>query len=516
MRRLINEPNNAMVFLALPEKESDIRIHTSQRYRWWVYSAIALGMFVSVADHGSVAVALPSIANEFRTDLPTAQWVLIAYALTISSLLLPMGRLSDIIGRKRLYIIGFIIFLVSALLCAVAGSVATLIASRVLMGVGASMTQATATAILLSAFDESERGKALGLQISAVGSGAVGGPAIGGFVVDLFGWRGVFMLTIALAAIAITFALIVLNRKRSDGAVSGGRFDLVGAITSTTALIVFLFAMSNGAEFGWRTPPIVAGFAAVIGLGAFFTYWELRNRSPMLDVTLFRRRVFAIGVVASVISFMSIASVRFLMPFYLQTVLGYSPGRVGLILVPAAFAMIIMGPLGGRLSDRYGWTAFNVGGLLFTTAGLFILSRATETSPVWLIILGTVTQSIGTGTFNAPNNSSILSVVERSKYGVMSGFLNLVRNTANITGIAVATTLVVTVMGNQGFEPSLAAVSESGAQGVLGAFTSGMKTAYLAMAGLVFVGAALSTLKGGLGKPPPALEQVDTTPTQGR
>ena len=467
-----------------------------------MYSAIALGLFVSVADHGSIAVALPSIANEFRTDLPTVQWVMIAYALTISSLLLPMARLSDIVGRKRMYIVGFTIFLVSALLCMVAGNVVTLIASRVLMGLGASMTQATATAILLSAFHESERGKALGLQISAVGSGAVGGPAIGGFVVDAFGWRGVFMLTITLAVVAIVVAQVVLNRRRTDAPISGGRFDLVGAITSTAVLIVFLLAMSNGAEMGWRAPPIVAGFIVVVGLAGFFTFWELRNRSPMLDVSLFRHRVFAIGVVASVISFMSISSVRFLMPFYLQAVLGYSPARVGLVLVPAAFAMIIMGPLGGRLSDRYGWTPFNVGGLLFTATGLFILSRATEASPVWLIILGTGTQSIGTGTFNAPNNSSILSVVERSKYGVMSGFINLVRNTANITGIAVATTIVVTVMGAQGFEPSLGAVSESGAEGVLGAFTSGMKTAYLSMAGLVFVGALLSVLKGGRGRTP--------------
>ena len=448
-----------------------------------MYSAIALGLFVSVADHGSIAVALPSIANEFRTDLPTVQWVMIAYALTISSLLLPMARLSDIVGRKRMYIVGFTIFLVSALLCMVAGNVVTLIASRVLMGLGASMTQATSTAILLSSFHESERGKALGLQISAVGSGAVGGPAIGGFVVDAFGWRGVFMLTITLAVVAIVVAQVVLNRRRTDAPISGGRFDLVGAITSTAVLIVFLLAMSNGAEMGWRSPPIVVGFAAVVGLAGFFTFWELRNRSPMLDVKLFRHRVFALGVAASVISFMSISSVRFLLPFYLQAVLGYSPGRVGLVLVPAAFGMIIMGPLGGRLSDRYGWTAFNVGGLLFTATGLFILSRATETSPACLIILGTVTQSIGTGTFNAPNNSSILSVVEQSKLGVMSGFLNLVRNSANITGIAVATTIVVTVMGAQGFEPSLAAVSDSGAEGVLGAFTSGMKTAYLSMAG---------------------------------
>ena len=466
---------------------------------------------MSVADHGSVAVALPSIANEFRTDLPTVQWVMIAYALTIGSLLLPMGRLSDIVGRKRLYMVGFAIFLVSALLCAVAGDVVTLIGSRVLMGLGASMTQATATAMLLSAFDESERGKALGLQISAVGAGAVGGPAIGGFVVELFGWQGVFLLTATLSVVAIVTAQVVLSRRRTDGGISGGQFDIVGAVTSTAVLIVFLLTMSNGAELGWRSPPIAAGFAAVVGLAGFFTYWELRHRSPMLDMTLFRHRVFSVGVAASMISFMGISSVRFLMPFYLQTVLGYSPGRVGLVLVPAAFAMIIIGPLGGRLSDRYGWTLFNVGGLLCSATGLFILSRATEASPVWLIVLGTVTQSVGTGMFNPPNNSSILSVVERSKYGAMSG-LNLVRHSANITGVratrssalnepsltgvAVATTIVVAVMGAQGFEPSLGAVSESGTHGVLGAFTSGMKTAYLSMAGLVLAGAVLSVLKG--------------------
>ncbi|MDE2718037.1 MAG: hypothetical protein OXI33_13650, partial [Chloroflexota bacterium] len=164
------------------------------------------------------------------------------------------------------------------------------------------------------------------------------------------------------------------------------------------------------------------------------------------------------------------------------------------------FAWMITGPLGGRLSDKFGWTPFNVGGLLLSAVGLFILSRATEMSPLWLIVVGTVTQSVGTGTFNAPNNSSIFSVVERRRYGVISGFINLVRNTANITGIAVATTIVVTVMGSQGFEPSLAAVSDSGAEGVLGAFTSGMKTAYLTMSGLVLLGAALSVLKGGRGR----------------
>ena len=421
---------------------------------------------------------------------------MIAYALTIGSLLLPMGRLSDIVGRKRLYLVGFAIFLVAALLCAVGGSIVTLIGSRVLMGLGASMTQATSTAILLSSFGEKRARQGTGPPDQRRGRRR--------------GWRATHR-RFRRGAVRMARSIPAdggphrgRHRRRTGRPrpaedrrcdIGWKRFDLVGAITSTAVLVVFLLAMSNGAELGWRSAPIAAGFAAVIGLAAFFTYWEMRARSPMLDVTLFRHPVFTIGVAASAISFMSIASVRFLMPFYLQTVLGYSPGAVGLVLVPAAFSMIVVGPLGGRLSDRYGWTPFNAGGLLFSATGLFILSRATETSPIGLIVLGTVTQSVGMGTFNPPNNSSILSVVDRSSYGAMSGFLNLVRNAANITGIAVATTIVVTVMGTQGFEPSLAAVSEPGAQGVLGAFTSGMKTAYLSMTGLAFAGALLSMLK---------------------
>ena len=465
-------------------------------YRWWAFVALSIGLFTSVADHGSVGVALPTISDHFGTDLPTTQWVIIGYALTISALLLPMGRLADIVGRKQVYIAGFSIFVCFAVLSALSNSVWLLILFRVLMGVGAAMTQGTSMAMIISSFPGTERGKALGLQMSIVGTGGIGGPVIGGLIVDALGWRGVFFTTAVMGSLAILAAQIVLDGSRAPQDRRAVAFDWLGATLSTSMLVTFLLAMSMGPSMGWGSPIIVAAFSGVIVFLGTFVWWELHTPSPMLDVRLFRRKLFSVGVAASFISFVGMSSVRFLMPFYLQAVLGYSPRKVGLMIVPAALTMVVTGPLGGRLSDRYGWTKFNIGGLLLSAAGLFILSRLTESSPEGLVILGMVVQSSGTGTFNAPNNSSILSAVEPERYGVVSAFLNLVRNSGNVTGTAIATAIVTGVMASMGYLPSLAEVSDTGDRGLLSAFTSGLSTSFLWMSSLVVVGAALSAFKG--------------------
>ena len=217
----------------------------------------------------------------------------------------------------------------------------------------------------------------------------------------------------------------------------------------------------------------------------------------MFDVRLFKRRLFAFGVSASFISFLGMSASRFIMPFYLQAVLGYSPGQVGLIVIPGSFMMIITGPLSGRLSDRFGWRWFNVGGLTLSTIGLFALSNLKVDSSLALVLTGMVLQSAGMGMFNAPNNSSVMSTVERSKYGIVSGFLNLVRNSSNVTSIALGTAIITGAMASQGYPPTLAGVSESGDVGLLLAFTSGLRVAFLAMGGVLILGVALSYFKGG-------------------
>ena len=473
------------------------RITGSTNYKWWAFAAIAVGLFTLVAEHGSIVVALPTIADGFRTDLLTTQWIVIGYALTISALLLPAGRLSDMLGLKRIYLSGFVVFALGAVLAGFSTNIVTMILFRVLQGAGAAMTQGTAMAMLVSAFPRSERGRVLGLFMSVVGVGAVSGPALGGVVVGLLGWRWVFFINFLLAVLSTMAGLVILDGRRTSQDEKKAKFDWLGAALSTAALVTFLLAVTNGPRVGWSSPLIVASFLGFWGFLGAFVWWELRVPTPMLDVRLFTRKLFSLGVTANFFAFIGTSSVLFLMPFYLQSVLGYTPIQVGLILVPAAFSMIVLGPVSGRLSDRYGWRKFNVGGLALSATGLFLLSTLQPDSPLGLVMAGMILLSCGNGTFYPPNNSSILSTVEQSKFGVVSGFLQLVRNLGNITGIALATAIVTATMASMGHAPTLAAISETPGPGLLEAFAAGLRTAYLAAGSLVVVGIVVSFFKGG-------------------
>ena len=464
----------------------------SLTYKWSAYLAIALGIFTSVADNGSVVVALPTISEHFGTDLPITQWVVMAYALTVSVLLLPMGRLSDIVGRKQVYVTGFGLFVPGALLAASANDMLPLLAARVLMGVGAAMIQGTSMAIVISSFPESERGKALGLQMSAVGAGGVAGPVIGGLIVSAFGWRGVFLATAVLGVLAAIVAQLVLTGHGRAKDTERPRFDWLGAALSSLVLATFLLVAGNGAAIGWTSLPILAASLSLLGFLGAFVWWELGITNPMLDVRLFKSKLFSLGALARFISFLGISSIRFLMPFFLQTVQGYTPRQIGLIVVPSAISLILTGPIGGRISDRWSWRVPVVAGLVLSALGLFVLARLTESMSLVWVVAAMVTQSVGSGIFGAPNSSAMLSIVEPEKYGVVSGFLNLVRNAGNVAGIAVATAIVTAVMVSRGAAPTLTSAMEAGDTTAVTAFVAGLRVTYTAAALLVLLGAAVS------------------------
>jgi len=470
-------------------------------YKYWGFGAIAIGSFASVVDHGSVNIALPSIATHFDTNLPTVpnlptvQWIVIGYALTISALLLPMGRLADLLGRKEVYIAGSALFVLGAVLAGLANHLEVLILARIVQGVGAAMSQGTGMAIIASMFPAGERGKAIGLIMTVVGTGAVAGPAVGGLLVDALGWRSVFFFNVPLGALGVLASLVVLAGRSSQPAspdTQRQRFDWRGAALSTGALVLFLLAITSLPNFGLNSPPILGGFLGFAVLLGAFIWWELRCATPLLDLSLFQRKTFSFGATAALLIFLGSSAVFFLMPFYLQRVLAYSPGKAGLVVVPGALCMALLGPLSGHLSDRYGWRRFTVGGLALSAMGLFMLSRLTEGSSLALVIPALIMSSSGMGIFYSPNTSSILSAVEQERYGVVSAFLNLVRNGANVTSIAMAAAIVTATMGSMGYEPSLAAVTGGG---VTHAFTLGMSRAYLVMTFLLITGMVVSAFK---------------------
>ena len=474
------------------------RIINSPHYKYWAFLAIAVGLFVTVLDQTGVNIALPRIAEHFSVNIPTVQWITLGYVLSTSALLMPMGRLSDIVGRKRVYMAGFVLFIGAAALGGTGNALLVLIVAKVIQGIGSAAIQANGMAMITDVFPKRERGKALGMYMTVIGTGGVSGPVVGGLLVSGLGWRSVFFASIPVALLALVLATAVL--RGSPGARGGGasnaQFDWAGAGLSSAALVSFLLAMTNAHRQGWASPPILAGFLVALALMAAFLWWEHRAPAPMLDLGLFRIRVFSMGVSSRFLSFLGGSAVHFLMPFYLIEALGYSTSRAGLMMVPSSLCMAIAGPISGRLSDKFGTRWLTVVGMALSASALFTLSRLTvDSSPVH-VVTGMALSGLGLGTFASPNTSAVMSSLTRESYGIASAFLNLTRTSANLVGIVLATTIVAVTMGSLGYEPSLAAVSEAGGEGVKGAFVTGLNRAFLVSGPLMVVAMVVSWLRG--------------------
>lgn len=436
-------------------------------------------------DTSSAIVALPTIAVELGTDLPTAQWVIIGNSLMIAALLVPLGRLSDLIGRKRIYVTGCFIFAVGALFAWLASSTVWLIGARGLVGVGSAMTQATAMAILVGNFDVGERAKMLGMQMAAVGFGAMAGPALGGIIVGEFGWRSLFAITaIAMACVGIG-GQRVLRRRPGRSSPDDRPFDTVGAVLFSSLLIAGLLTLTLGPRVGWTAPGTIAGGMILVLLLVAFVATEKRHEAPMLDFRLIRNPAFAFGSLAALVVFMAVSSTRFLAPFFLQGVKGFDPSRVGLLMLPSATITALAAPLAGRLADRFGVRLIANIGFSVAGLGLLIFSFLQISTPIWGVVIGLVVLAFGMSSFSAPNSAAILNAVDAGSHGLAAGVVNLCRNTGNVIGVAFGTAIVTLTMAAAGHPPSLAEVSSSSDVAVYEAFTAGYRSASLALITLV-------------------------------
>ena len=265
-------------------------LRSGPSYKWVVFATIAIGTFVSVVDTGSVLIALPDIAAHFGADLPTVQWVVVGNALAISALILPMGRLGDIFGRKWVYIGGLAIFVAGSALAGIAANLPWVITAKVFQGAGSAMIQGNGMATVISAFTGAERGKALGTHMSVVGSGAIAGPAVGGLLVAAFGWRSVFFVNVPIGILTILASIYVLQQPRGEGASqerSHASFDWLGAALSGLTLLGFLMVVGNGYRLGWTSPAVVMVCLATVAALVAFIWWELRT--ALFNVNYFCR-----------------------------------------------------------------------------------------------------------------------------------------------------------------------------------------------------------------------------------
>jgi EmrB/QacA subfamily drug resistance transporter len=453
-------------------------------HKYLVFIVCVTGIFITVFDTTSSIVALPTIAHEFGTGLPTAQWVIIGNGLTIAALLVPVGRLSDLIGRKRIYVVGAILFAVGALFAARSSTIYGLIAARAFVGVGSAMTQGTAMVILVSNFEASERAKMLGLQIGAVGLGQIVGPSLGGLVTGTVGWRMLFAITAAaMLAIAITSQRTLRRRANRPKVVQP--FDYHGALASSSLLVSLLLTLTLGPGLGWLAPATLGGAAAAVLLLVAFVAVERRNPAPMIDLALFRNAEFALGALAALVTFMGIASTRFLVPFFLQAVRGIPAAQVGILIVPAAVVTAIAAPFAGRFADRFGIRLFANVGMGITLLGFATFCLLDAGTPIWRVVAGLMLMSLGMSLFSGANSASMLNAVEEHSHGVAAGFVSLCRNSGNVIGIAFGTVIVTLTMGALGYPPTLAAVGPDANPGILRAFAAGVGYASTALCAIV-------------------------------
>ncbi len=450
-----------------------------------------------VADQSALMLGLPSISKFFGSDLPTTQWVLVSYVLAISVSLLPMGRLSDLIGHKRIYVIGFLLFSATTFAAGFAPSIIWLILASFIRGVGSGMTQGTSMALILSIFAPREGGKALGLFIGIVGIGSAVGPLIAGVLLSFYSWRILFLILGGLGFVAMVAAIILIESHQVKGMkISEFRFDWLGAILFTAGLIAFLQGMTWSPNVGYSDPKMILLFGFSIISIAGFIIWELNTNDPMMDLRLFKHPLFSLGIVAQFFYFLGTSVTHLLMPFYLQIVLGYSPYQIGFFLASGAMSMAIVGTFAGRLSDSFGPIKFMAAGMLICSIGLFLLANLSMNSSWVLPVTGMVITSFGLGTFYAPNNKLILSTVPQDFHGVVSGFIHLVRNSASVIIIAAGILIVTTFMASMGFAPTLSGLSSETEYPILQSFVKGMRFGFICFGIVLIVGFVIS-LSGG-------------------
>jgi EmrB/QacA subfamily drug resistance transporter len=463
-------------------------------YKWKAFIAIGVAFVTQVMSMSMVFVALSSIAEDYGVTLRAVAWVVVAQALTISALMMPMGRLADIIGWKRVHLGGLALFGGGALLTAFAPTFAVLIAARVVMSIGSAMGQSVGTAMVVAVFPPEERGTAIGSQTTAVSIGGASGPIVGGLLLQIFPWQALFLLLLPPVAIALVAGYFVLDDARLNQHREGDRppFDIVGATLSALAIALLVITINNPLALSWASPLILSSIAVVAVLLAAFAWWELRYRAPMLDLRMFSDRVLSTAISARFLGFLGTTVTLLLMPIYLISVRGLQEAAAGGILFLTSLGMGIAAQGSGRLSDRFGPRRFSLVGFAVMVTTALVLALLSEETAFWKIMIVLFVNGLAMGLWNVPNNTMIMGTVPATRLGVVGALSNLTRNVGNVVGQAVASGVVVAVMVSRGFDVPLNEIADT--PGAAAAFMDGWRAAYLLATGYVALALVLTFL----------------------
>jgi EmrB/QacA subfamily drug resistance transporter len=464
-------------------------------YKWVVLTVTTVGIFMATLDSSILVVGLPQVVLGLHTNLVVGVWFITIYRLMITVLLVAVGRIADIYGRVKLYTLGFAVFAVGSLLSGLSITDAELLVFRLVQGIGAALLFVNSVAIVTDSFAGNELGKGIGINQVAINAGTITGYTLSGILIQLFTWRSIFLVNVPIGIFGTYWSRKRL--KEISRPVDHEKFDIRGALTFSVSITLLLL----GLTFGGPTDPFSIGVVATsILLMLLFVLVERRAKFPVLDLSLFRIRLFTAGNIANLLSGLAFAALAFIMTLYFQLVRGYDPLHAGISLIPLDVTLILIGPISGSLSDRWGARGLSTIGLVTAAAGFLYLSLFTIATSYLQIAVGLGLVGFGIGLFRSPNASSVMGSVPSTKRGIGSGVRATIINTSIVASIPLVLATMtadipydklVNIIGNVNL---LSAGQVAGSE--LNSFLSGLQHSLLILSALILVSAVFSLLRG--------------------
>jgi EmrB/QacA subfamily drug resistance transporter len=453
----------------------------SESRKWWTLGAVAVGLFMIMLDNTVVNVALPTILTDLHTSVSELEWVVNAYALTFGVLLLTGGKLADLLGRRAIFMAGLVVFTVSSLACGLASGAEVLIAARVAQGVGAAMMNPATLSIITATFPPRQRGMAIGIWAGVSALALAIGPLVGGLLTEKFDWPWIFFINIPVGVLGVIAAWLFIDESKDTSVEQ--RLDVPGLLTSGVGLFALTYGLIETNEHAWGSARVLSLFAlAAVSLAAF-VYLEMRQRLPMLDLSLFRNATFSGANGVMLLVGLAMFGMFFFNSLFLQNVLGYGAIRTGATFLPMTLLIMIVAPAAGRISDRIGPRWLMAGGMMLLSFSLVLFGTLDASSSFWDILPGLVAGGVGMAITMAPTTSAAMGSVPVDKAGVGSAVINSMRQVGGSLGIALMGALVASEVTASPHNP------QYGAQ-----FVDGYHLAVHVGAAILIAGAVLAAI----------------------
>jgi len=448
---------------------------------------VVLLTFMACLDGSIVNVALPVMAGYFSVGMNSIAIIVSVYLVTITAAILIFGRLGDIFGTTKIFMLGTAVFTIGSFLCAISNSMNLLVIARVIQAIGAAGYMATNQGIITRVFPANERGRALGILGSAVALGNLVGPPLGGFIIDIASWKYIFLINIPIGIFAFILGIKILPK---NGKSVKAKFDVKGALLYITFIISLFGALLYGQKMGFTSPIIIGGFVLAVIAFILFVKIEKNEDSPLLELGIFKNRLFSLSILCGFLLFVSMSFSNIILPFYFQDALKLTPAMTGLYMMTYPLVLIVVAPVSGYLSDRIGSELLTFLGLVIFSIGFFLMATLNQNFEPIKLVLFIAVMSLGNGLFQSPNNSLIMSTVPRNRLGIAGSINALVRNLGLVLGITMSTLVLYGVMSSRLGYAVTTFINGKEAQ-----FCYAMSVAFVSAGAISFTGAILTAIR---------------------